>query len=172
MTGEPAAPTWELNVMVRRGVEWSAEIITGRASRVTRAGVMALFAFGDGVRVDAAGERLAVPARATLLANSATGFALTLRGRTTARVALVHLGLATPGGSVTVLGTKFALTAADTHQSTVRVTRGTVRLADSSGREAEVKTGFECGIALAGYNDIKVGDVIETYEVIEEAATL
>lgn len=100
VTGEPAAPTWELNAMVRRGVEWGAEIITGRAQRVTGTGVTALFAFGDGVRVDAAGERLEVPARATLLASSTTGFALTLRGRATARVALVHLGLAPPGGGV------------------------------------------------------------------------
>ncbi len=27
----------------------------------------------------------------------------------------------------------------------------------------EVKTGFECGIKLAGYDDIKVGDVLEAY---------
>jgi len=27
----------------------------------------------------------------------------------------------------------------------------------------EVKTGFECGIKLAGYDDIKVGDVMEAY---------
>jgi translation initiation factor IF-2 len=26
-----------------------------------------------------------------------------------------------------------------------------------------VKQGFECGIALAGYNDIKPGDVIEAF---------
>ena len=37
---------------------------------------------------------------------------------------------------------------------------------------SEVTTGYECGVMIAGYNDIKVGDVIETYEVIEEAATL
>jgi translation initiation factor IF-2 len=30
---------------------------------------------------------------------------------------------------------------------------------------SEVKTGFECGIALAGYNDIKVGDVIEVFQM-------
>ena len=36
----------------------------------------------------------------------------------------------------------------------------------------EVTNGFECGVMIAGYNDLKVGDVIETYEVIEEAATL
>jgi len=27
----------------------------------------------------------------------------------------------------------------------------------------EVKSGFECGIKLAGYDDIKVGDVLEAY---------
>ena len=37
---------------------------------------------------------------------------------------------------------------------------------------SEVQNGFECGVMIAGYNDLKVGDVIETYEVIEEAATL
>ena len=34
----------------------------------------------------------------------------------------------------------------------------------------EVKTGFECGISLAGYNDIKVGDVIEVFQM-ERVAT-
>ena len=29
----------------------------------------------------------------------------------------------------------------------------------------EVKTGFECGIGLAGYNDLKVGDVIEVFHM-------
>jgi translation initiation factor IF-2 len=28
---------------------------------------------------------------------------------------------------------------------------------------SEVKAGFECGIGLANYNDIKVGDVIEVF---------
>jgi len=27
----------------------------------------------------------------------------------------------------------------------------------------EVKSGFECGIKLAGYDDIKIGDVLEAY---------
>jgi translation initiation factor IF-2 len=35
---------------------------------------------------------------------------------------------------------------------------------------SEVKTGFECGIALAGYNDIKVGDVIEAFTMEKVAA--
>ena len=29
---------------------------------------------------------------------------------------------------------------------------------------SEVKTGFECGVMLENYSDIKVGDIIETYE--------
>ncbi len=36
---------------------------------------------------------------------------------------------------------------------------------------SEVKTGFECGIALAGYNDIKVGDVIEVFQMERVAST-
>ena len=31
---------------------------------------------------------------------------------------------------------------------------------------SEVKTGFECGVMIENYNDIKVGDVIETFEEI------
>ena len=37
---------------------------------------------------------------------------------------------------------------------------------------SEVKEGFECGLIVEGFNDIKVGDIIEAYEIIEEAATL
>lgn len=36
----------------------------------------------------------------------------------------------------------------------------------------EVQTGFECGIGIEGYNDVKVGDSIEFYEFEEEPATL
>ncbi len=31
---------------------------------------------------------------------------------------------------------------------------------------SEVKTGFECGVMIENYSDIKVGDIIETFEVI------
>ncbi len=31
----------------------------------------------------------------------------------------------------------------------------------------EVKNGFECGLAIKNFNDIKVGDVIEAYEIVE-----
>ncbi len=36
----------------------------------------------------------------------------------------------------------------------------------------EVKSGFECGITIKNYNDIKVGDVIEAYEIVEVKQTL
>ena len=36
----------------------------------------------------------------------------------------------------------------------------------------EVQTGFECGIGIEGYNDVKVGDVIEAFELEEKPATL
>ena len=36
----------------------------------------------------------------------------------------------------------------------------------------EVKAGFECGLSLKGYNDIKTGDQLEVYEVVEVARTL
>ncbi len=36
----------------------------------------------------------------------------------------------------------------------------------------EVRSGFECGTSLENYNDIKVGDIIEAYEIEEIAATL
>ncbi|KAF4530930.1 hypothetical protein B566_EDAN018964 [Ephemera danica] len=36
----------------------------------------------------------------------------------------------------------------------------------------EVAKGYECGIGLENYNDIKVGDFIEAYEIVSEAAVL
>lgn len=36
----------------------------------------------------------------------------------------------------------------------------------------EVKSGFECGTSIDNYNDIKIGDVIEAYEILEIAAKL
>ena len=35
----------------------------------------------------------------------------------------------------------------------------------------EVREGFECGIKLAGFNDIKEGDVLEAYKIEEIART-
>lgn len=36
----------------------------------------------------------------------------------------------------------------------------------------EVRNGMECGISIKNFNDIKVGDVIESYEIIEVKQTL
>jgi translation initiation factor IF-2 len=36
----------------------------------------------------------------------------------------------------------------------------------------EVKNGFECGIMLDKFNDIKEGDVIETFKMVEEKVSL
>ncbi len=32
--------------------------------------------------------------------------------------------------------------------------------------------GYECGAALENFNDIKVGDIIEAFEEVEEARTI
>jgi translation initiation factor IF-2 len=36
----------------------------------------------------------------------------------------------------------------------------------------EVREGFECGMKLAGFNDIKEGDILEAYKIEEIARTL
>ena len=36
----------------------------------------------------------------------------------------------------------------------------------------EVREGFECGIGIEGYNDMREGDVIEAYEIEQVARTL
>jgi len=36
----------------------------------------------------------------------------------------------------------------------------------------EVQSGYECGAGIDGYNDIKVGDILEVYEIEEVAASL
>jgi len=61
--------------------------------------------------------------------------------------------------------------------SLARVSRDGVMLAENLKIESlkrfkddanEVKTDFECGIGLSDYNDIQIGDVIETYEMREK----
>jgi translation initiation factor IF-2 len=37
---------------------------------------------------------------------------------------------------------------------------------------SEVGVGYECGVMIAGYNDLKAADIIECFEVVEEAAKL
>ena len=36
----------------------------------------------------------------------------------------------------------------------------------------DIKQGYDCGLKIAGYDDIKVGDVIEAYRVEEIKRTL
>jgi len=36
----------------------------------------------------------------------------------------------------------------------------------------EVENGYECGISIVNYNDIKIGDIIESYKIIETKKTL
>ena len=36
----------------------------------------------------------------------------------------------------------------------------------------EVKSGYECGLSIKNFNDIKVGDVIEGFEIQEVKRTL
>jgi len=36
----------------------------------------------------------------------------------------------------------------------------------------EVQSGFECGIGVENFNDVKVGDVLETYHLVETSRTL
>ena len=36
----------------------------------------------------------------------------------------------------------------------------------------EVRDGFECGIKLSGFNDVKEGDLLEVYKIEEVARTL
>jgi translation initiation factor IF-2 len=58
-----------------------------------------------------------------------------------------------------------------------RISRGGTVLAENLKIESlkrfkddanEVKTDFECGIGLAGFNEIELGDIIETYEMREK----
>jgi translation initiation factor IF-2 len=67
-----------------------------------------------------------------------------------------------------------------TRQSQIRVIRDAVHV--FSGKLAslkrfkddarEVVAGYECGLTIESFNDIKIGDVLEAYEIVEEAATL
>jgi translation initiation factor IF-2 len=36
----------------------------------------------------------------------------------------------------------------------------------------EVKAGFECGLSVKSFSDLKIGDQLEAYEVVEVARTL
>jgi len=67
-----------------------------------------------------------------------------------------------------------------TRQARVRVVRNGVEVYDGTigslrrfkDDVREVKEGYECGIAVENFNDVKVGDVIECYRTEEVARTL
>jgi translation initiation factor IF-2 len=67
-----------------------------------------------------------------------------------------------------------------TRNAKVRVLRDNVVIYESSIESLrrfkddvrEVQTGFECGIGVANFNDVKVGDLLEAYELVETARTL
>ena len=63
----------------------------------------------------------------------------------------------------------------------MRLIRDNIVLKDNLGVESlkhfkddarEVKTGLECGIKIAGFDDVKVDDVLEFYEIVKVARTL
>jgi len=62
------------------------------------------------------------------------------------------------------------------NQSLIRLTRNSVLVHEGKisslkrlkDEVKEVKTGYECGIAIDNYQDMKVGDVIEAYQMVEE----
>ena len=67
-----------------------------------------------------------------------------------------------------------------TRQGRVRVVRDAVEIYDGTigslrrfkDDVREVREGFECGIGVEHFNDLKVGDVIECYRKEEVARTL
>src|SRR5262249_55615983 len=67
-----------------------------------------------------------------------------------------------------------------TRKSLVRVIRDSVQVYEGrvgslrrfKDEASEVTKDFECGVIIDGFHDIQIGDIIETYEIVEEAATL
>ena len=64
--------------------------------------------------------------------------------------------------------------------SKVRVVRDQIQIYESKVSSLkrfkedarEVKNGFECGIGVEGFQDLKVGDILELFEIVEEPAEL
>ncbi len=68
-----------------------------------------------------------------------------------------------------------------TKKARVRLIRNNIVLRDHCSVESlkhfkedvrEVKAGFECGVKIAGFDDIKIDDVLEAFEIVEVARTL
>jgi len=63
----------------------------------------------------------------------------------------------------------------------VRITRNNIVIEDARSLESlkrfkddvrEVRAGMECGVKIAGYDDVKEADVLEFYQRVEVARTL
>jgi translation initiation factor IF-2 len=83
------------------------------------------------------------------------------------------------GSSIGTIAGSFVESGTITRNSKVRLLRDGVVMADtvvSSLRRfkddvREVAQGYECGIGIENFQDIKEGDVLETYEIREIART-
>ena len=91
-------------------------------------------------------------------------------------------------GKTVNIGSNFEISIADTFDLIVKIMNAKVRLIrnnvvvrDNMSMDSlkhfkddarEVKAGLECGIKLAGFDDIKMDDVLEFYEIVKVARTL
>ena len=78
---------------------------------------------------------------------------------------------------VGTIGGSYVLDGKITRNSNVRVVRDDVvvytghlgSLQRMKDAVKEVNSGYECGLSIENYNDIKIGDIIEAYEIREVA---
>jgi translation initiation factor IF-2 len=95
-------------------------------------------------------------------------------GRATVRMPFKVSGVGTVAGCYVTSGVA-------QRSAKVRLIRNNVVIRDGNSIESlkhfkddarEVKSGFECGVKLAGFDDVKLDDVLEFYEIIKVARTL
>ena len=95
-------------------------------------------------------------------------------GRATVRATFKVSQVGTVAGSYVTQGTA-------TRHAKVRLIRDNVVVRDGAAIESlkhfkddarEVRMGLECGVKLAGFDDVKVNDVLEFYEIVKIARTL
>ena len=82
-------------------------------------------------------------------------------------------GVGLVAGCMVTTGTVRRSARARLIRNAVQVHEGVIRdLKRFKEDVAEVHQGYECGIHIDGTNDVRVGDVIEAYQIVEEAQTL
>lgn len=95
-------------------------------------------------------------------------------GRATIRATFKVTGVGTIAGCMVTTGLA-------RKNARVRLIRDNVVIRDNIALESlkhfkedarEIKAGLECGVKLAGYDDVKVDDLIEFYEIVKIARTL